>query len=144
MAGVIQYRYDTSDDVHQIEIDEGEILTEDQIIDQILSEVFGDAERTCNLKCLNPGGNPLVMQRTFHQRFKPKQINAVSVSPPVPLPPVKPPPKPVPIPIPGRRKRRWRSRSPTTFRPTRRKRWVSPPSRRGYNNNRRRKRNRRF
>lgn len=135
MAGVIQYRYDTSDDVHQIEIDEGEILTEDQIIDQILSEVFGDAERTCNLKCLNPGGNPLVMQRTFHQRFKPKLV--VSVTPPPP-----PPPKPVPIPIPGRRKRRWRSRSPTTFRPTRRKRWVSPPPR--YNNIRRRKRNRRF
>lgn len=137
MAGVIQYRYDTSDDVHQIEIDEGEILTEDQIIDQILSEVFGDAERTCNLKCLNPGGNPLVMQRTFHQRFKPKLVVSVTPQP-------QPPPKPVPIPIPGRRKRRWRSRSPTTFQPTRRKRWVSRSPRRGYNNIRRRKRNRRF
>ena len=140
MCEVVNYRFDTSDDVHQLTVDEGEIMTEEQIIDLILFKVFGEDERTCNLKCLNPGGNPLIMQRTFHQRFipkqKPKQKSVITPPPP--------PPPPMPIPTPGRRKRRWRSRSPTAFRHTYKKRWVSPNERRGRNNKRRRKRNRRF
>ena len=138
MGGVIQYRYDTSDDIHQLNVDEGEIMTGEKIIKLILYEVFGEDEPTCNLKCLNPGGNPLIMQRTFHQRFKPQKKPIVNPQTPPP------PPPPVPIPIPYQRKRRWRSRSPRKFRHTYKKRWVSPNERRGRNNKRRRKRNRRF
>ena len=86
------YRFETSDDVRQINVSS---TGEDHLLCTILKSLFQDEEPSFSLKLLSKiTDRPVVVQRVYRQDFEPKTLQSVGA------------------PIRKKMKRRWKSPEP--------------------------------